>query len=523
MSTSRAPAWLYLPLPANADLDPQWLARVEQLCSKLPDTFPQLQNALMAVRTLASYEPAVNWANELIWARLEALLTNPDGAKRIALVRYAREFMPPRPLARVLRRLAKDPNMEVRSVVANVIKKARLKEVALPAPTAGEKEAPWDPTGWMLPPAKGTVADRHKTGKRVQEKVGIRVILNLAQLRELLNIKSPNQLGYFLLASDHKDGPYTTHTIPKRDGSERKICAPKKQLKWVQRQILQHILAKVRPHPAAHGFVNGRSTVSNADPHVGAELVVKFDLKDFFPTIHYFRVLGLFASLGYPVGNCLFGTDDESNQVAPVLARLCCYTPKPDMWGSAVLPQGAPTSPAISNLVCRRLDARLDGLARRNGGVYTRYADDLTFSFKTADVNLGRFRWWVDQVCQQEGFTVNQEKFRVIRDSQRQVVTGIVVNDALRVPRHLRRNFRAILHNCEANGLEAEAGKHPAFKGNAGAFRQWLRGFAAYLNMVQPDQGPALLRRVDTLLGGGVEDGTPAPDQGSDGLTASPQ
>jgi hypothetical protein len=139
------------------------------------------------------------------------------------------------------------------------------------------------------------------------------------------------------------------------------------------------------------------------------------------------------------------------------------------------------------------------------------------------DVNLGRFRWWVDQVCQQEGFTINQEKFRVIRDSQRQVVTGIVVNDALRVPRHLRRNFRAILHNCEKNGLEAEAGKHPAFKGNAGVFRQWLRGFAAYLNMVQPETGPALLRRVDTLLGGGVEDGTPAPDQGGDGLTASPQ
>ena len=98
-----------------------------------------------------------------------------------------------------------------------------------------------------------------------------------------VNIRSPRQLGFFLLATDHKGGPYTTHTIPKRDGSERKICAPKKQLKWVQRQILKHILSKVPPHPAAHGFVNGRSTVSNASPHVGSELVVKFDLKDFFP------------------------------------------------------------------------------------------------------------------------------------------------------------------------------------------------------------------------------------------------
>src|SRR5262249_48365850 len=161
-----------------------------------------------------------------------------------------------------------------------------------------------------------------------------------------------------------------------------------------------------------------------------------------------------------------------------------------------------PTSPAISNLVCRRLDARLAGLAVVNSGTYTRYADDLTFSFKTADgLNLGRFRWWVDQVCQQEGFTVNQEKFRVIRDSQRQVVTGLVVNDALRVPRELRRELRAILHNCEKQGIESQATRRPRFKGNVGAFGQYLCGIAAYLNMVQPEHGAELLCRVNELLG----------------------
>src|SRR5262249_51195276 len=142
--------------------------------------------------------------------------------------------------------------------------------------------------------------------------------------------------------------------------------------------------------------------------------------------------------------------------------------------------------------------------------VYTRYADDLTFSFKSAEgLNLGRFRWWVDQVCQQEGFTVHQDKYRVIRDSQRQVVTGIVVNDVLRIPRELRRNFRAILHNCGANGLGAEAKKPRTFRGNAGAFKQYLRGFAAYLNMVQPETGAALLRRVNELPGGPVEEEAP--------------
>ena len=418
-------------------------------------------------------------------------------------------------MARILRRLAKDPDMTVRAYVARAVQRSKIQEVALPA----KKDGDWNASGWMLPTKQGKAAQitRHKSGTRVLERTGVPPLANLAQLRTLLNIKSQKQLGFFLLTSDHKNGPYTTHTIPKRDGSDRKICAPKKQLKWVQKQILKHILSKVPPHPAAHGFVNGRSTVSNATPHVGSELVVKFDLKDFFPTIHYFRVMGLFASLGYAVGNCMFGTDDESNQIAPVLARLCCYTPDPTKWGTATLPQGAPTSPAVSNLVCRRLDARLEGLAEANKGTYTRYADDLTFSFKTADgMNLGRFRWWVDQVCQQEGFTVNQEKFRVIRDSQRQVVTGIVVNDALRIPRELRRELRAIVHNCEKQGVQSQAKKwHPKFNGNVGAFSQYLRGIAAYLNMVQPEHGAELLRRVNELLGGSIDGGegtNEAPD-----------
>lgn len=498
-----APAWLLLPLPANADHDAKLLATVEKHCAKLPTEFAKLHRALGSVRALASYEPVANRANALVWEQFEALLAAPDGTARLALARYAREHMPSRALARVLRRLAKDPDMTVRSQIARLIKRAKIQEVALPA----KKDGDWNATGWLLTDTQSKIT-RHKTGTRALERTGVPPLADLAQLRKLLNIKSPKQLGFFLLASDFKNGPYTTHTIPKRDGTDRKICAPKKQLKWVQKQILKHILSKVVPHPAAHGFVNGRSTVSNATPHVGAELVVKFDLKDFFPTVHYFRVMGLFASIGYPLGNCMFGTDDESNQIAPVLARLCCYTPNPKLWGSATLPQGAPTSPAVSNLVCRRLDARLAGLAEANTGTYTRYADDLTFSFKAAEgLKLGRFRWWVDQVCQQEGFTVNQRKFRVIRASQRQVVTGIVVNDGVRVPRELRRELRAIVHNCETQGIESQAKRHPKFDGNVGAFGQYLRGIAAYLNMVQPEHGAALLRRVHVLLGGPVEGG----------------
>ncbi len=507
-ATQSTPTWLLLPLPANADADAKLLASVEQHCANLPGAFPQLQRALDGARALATYEPAVNRANSHIWGQFDWLLSSPDANARLHFARYARDHMPRRAFARVLRRLAKDPDMSVRSQIKRLIQRSKIEEVALPAKKDGE----WDASGWMLSEKQSNIM-RHKPGKRVQERSGVPTLANVAQLRQLLNIKSPNQLGFFLLASDANNGPYETFTIKKRDDTDRLICAPKKQLKWVQKQILKHILSKVPPHPAAHGFVNGRSTVSNAAPHVGAEVVVKFDLKDFFPTVHYFRVMGLFASMGYAVGNCMFSTDDESNQLAPVLARLCCYTPDPAQWGSAVLPQGAPTSPAISNLVCRRLDARLAGLAEANKGAYTRYADDLTFSFPKAEgLNLGRFRWWVDQVCQQEGFTVKQEKFRVIRDSQRQVVTGIVVNDAVRAPRELRRELRAIIHNCETHGIESQAKRHPKFKGNVGAFAQYLRGIAAYLNMVQPEHGAPLLRRVNELLGGPVIDGEDATE-----------
>jgi RNA-directed DNA polymerase len=519
MSTSKsAPAWLLLPLPANADHDAKLLAEVEKHCGKLPEQLGQLHNALSRVQALASYEPAANLANSLIWEQFEDLLSSPSEDARLNFARYASAHMPQRALARVLRRLAKDPNMKVRTPIVRMIQKGKIQEVALPA----KKDGDWNTSGWTLTDKQAKITNKHKAGKRVQERTGVPPIATLADLRKLLNIKSPNQLGFFLLATDAKGGPYSTETVPKKSGGERKICIPNKQLKWVQRQILKHILSKVPPHSAAHGFVNGRSTVSNATPHVGAELVVKFDLKDFFPTVHYFRVMGLFASIGYALGNCMFGTDDESNQIAPVLARLCCYTPDPKKWGTATLPQGAPTSPAISNLVCRRLDARLEGLAEANKGTYTRYADDLTFSFKSAEgFNLGRFRWWVDQVCQQEGFIVNQEKFRVIRDSQQQRVTGIVVNEAIHVPRKLRREIRAILFNCEKNGIDDEAKKWAKqqkkkkehFEGTAKNFPGYLRGIAAYLNMVQPEHGAPLLRRVNELLGGPIGDIDEASDE----------
>jgi retron-type reverse transcriptase len=494
---ARAPDWLLRPLPVNAVVDPALHARIDSLAAKLPDSIEELHKQLDGVRAFHEYDAAVNRASVLLWHRLEGCLGALDLQPRMALLRFAREHLTPPAFARVLRRMIKDPSPRIRRQAVKVLKKSKVREVALPA----RKNGPWDTSGWSAGFERGGLS-RHQAGQRTRKQFHVPQIASIAELREVLGIRSTKQLGYFLLSTEADDGPYTRFAIPKRDGSERAICAPKKQLRWVQRAILEKILSNVPAHDAAHGFIPGRSTVTNATPHLGAKVLVKFDLRDFFPTISYYRVVGLFARLGYPVDDARFSNDDESPRVAATLARLCCYTPDPHAWHLGHCPQGAPTSPAISNLVCRRLDARLTGLAKRNKGVYTRYADDLTFSFHDSIPDLGRLRWWVDQVCHQEGFVVHQDKFRVIRDSQRQVVTGIVVNDALRVPRDERRRFRAILHNCRTHGIESQARGRKDFAG-------WLRGYASYIHMVHPEEGAELLRQVEELVGAEPEEPTP--------------
>jgi retron-type reverse transcriptase len=494
---ARAPDWLLRPLPANAAVDPALHARIDSLAARLPDAIDQLHEQLDGVRMFREYDAAVNRASSLLWQNLEGCLNSQDLAPRLALLRFAQEHLTEAAFARVLRRMVKDPAPTVRRHAHRVLRKANIREVALPS----KKNGPWDPTGWAAGTDRGGLA-RHQTGRRTRQQANVPQIATIGELRQVLEIRSSKQLGYFLLASDAENGPYTRFVIPKRDGSERAICAPRTQLRWCQRKILEQILSAVPAHDAAHGFIPGRSTVTNATPHLHSKVLVKFDLRDFFPTIRYYRVVGLFARLGYPVEDARFSTDDESHRVAATLARLCCYTPDPHAWHLGHCPQGAPTSPAISNLVCRRLDARLAGLAKRNNGVYTRYADDLTFSFAQTIPDLGRLRWWVDQVCHQEGFVVHQDKFRVIRSSQRQVVTGIVVNDVLRVPRPERRRFRAILHNCVTQGIESQARGRKDFAG-------WLRGYASYIHMVHPKEGAELLRQVAGLVGPEPEEPTP--------------
>lgn len=285
---------------------------------------------------------------------------------------------------------------------------------------------------------------------------------------------------------------YQRFDIPKKTGGTRRISAPMPRLKAAQHWVLQAILSRVPVHTAAHGFRPDHSIVTNAAPHVGAGLVVNMDLQDFFPTITYRRVLGVFRRLGY------------SHAIATILALLCTeprvteVTMDGERWfigrGERFLPQGAPTSPALTNILCQRLDKRLSGLSGKLSLAYTRYADDLTFS-GAGSAPVGTLLGMVEKIVTDEGLVLHPDKTRVMRKGRRHEVTGIVVNEKLSVDRRMVRRLRAVLHQIEQDG---PAGKH--WGGIEDGVLEAVFGYANFVRMVDPQRGEPLAARARALL-----------------------
>jgi RNA-directed DNA polymerase len=418
-------------------------------------------------------------------------LRSIDPRERLAGVRQILLTCPRSVAAKLLRTVFKDPDQTTRKHARHVAKKMQISDVALKDSrfklSKYQMKRPFaaggfNPSGWAF----GVYGRKNQFALRKTrlQAHGLPVLSTRSDVGGHLGLKNDDAISALLRPGAQPGSAYVEFEVPKATGGTRRIAAPRKPLRTAQRKILDDILAKVPVHSAAHGFIRERSTVTNAKPHLKAAIVVKMDLVDFFPSVHYRRVIGLFQELGYPT------------EAAEALAGLCTYRPKladGHMVWPGLLAQGAPSSPAITNLICRRLDARLFALARKVGATYTRYADDLTFSFKVEPERMGHFLWWVDQICQQEGFTENTKKRRVFRKSCQQRVTGVVVNEHLSVPRKLRRNFRAILNNVKRNGLDAEARGREDFEA-------YLHGFASYVQMVQPKLGKQLLKDVDAAI-----------------------
>jgi RNA-directed DNA polymerase len=321
---------------------------------------------------------------------------------------------------------------------------------------------------------------------------GLPVLSSPADVARALGLPIPRLRWLAFHADAATVSHYVYFEVPKRSGGMRRLAAPHQSLAAAQRWILREILEKVRFEEEAHGFVKGRSTVTNARPHVGRDVVMNLDLADFFPSITFPRVRGLFARLGY------------SPAVATVLALLATESPRRPVeydgqryWvavGDRALPQGACTSPALSNMLARTLDRRLRGTCAAAGWTYSRYADDLTFSAPAGKRDeIGRLMARVRHLVAEEGFALNGKKGRVQRSGGRQTVTGIVVNAKPSLPREEVRRLRAILHGARTTGLAAQNRQgHADFEG-------WLRGKLAYLSMVDRERGTAMMRELDSL------------------------
>lgn len=274
---------------------------------------------------------------------------------------------------------------------------------------------------------------------------------------------------------------YSIYRIPKKTGGDRIVSKPSTLLKELQLWILRNILCRIPVHPSANGFVSEKSIVTNASPHIGKEIVVNFDLEDFFGSISYVRVKGLFKSFGY------------SNTASTIFALLCSVTLEDH---TSYLPQGSPASPAITNLIVRKMDRRLDGLASSLGFTYTRYADDLTFSGN--DKKISSLVYGVNKIIQEEGFKINESKTRFLRYSSRQEVTGLVVNEKLNINRQTLRRFRALIYQIEKDGI---SGKSWNSVGDENKLLDEIEGFANFIRMVNPSKGLDFISRIKAIRG----------------------
>jgi RNA-directed DNA polymerase len=298
---------------------------------------------------------------------------------------------------------------------------------------------------------------------------------------------------------------YRAFEIPKRTGGMRQIHAPTGLVRDLQAKLAPILLERYRAHPAAHGFLKERSILSNARLHVGQRLVLNVDLQDFFPSVNFGRVRGIFMAPPFQLGPA----------AASVFAQLCTFRNG--------LPQGAPTSPVLSNFAAADLDRRLSRLARENGVRYSRYADDITFStnqasfpaplavFGQGEAGAGlsvRAGEALERAVIASGFSINERKVRLQKRDQRQSVTGLNVNAKPNVTRKRIRRLRAMLHAWDKHGIERAAFEHfiryrgmlRAPKRPARAYRDVIYGQLAFLKMVRGAEDELFLKLCAQVL-----------------------
>lgn len=296
------------------------------------------------------------------------------------------------------------------------------------------------------------------------------VIFDKEHLSLLMGINITT-LNYYIINTDEF---YNEVRIPKKNGMYRNISMPSYNLKKIQRWILDNILYNVEVHKSATGFIREKSIVDNAKYHVKKDVVVNIDIKDFFPSIDFNKVFYMFYNLGY------------TKELCYALSKLVTYT--------GVLPQGAPSSPYIANIIMKNIDLRLDSFSKKINSDYTRYADDITISGSRNVVSQIPF---VIRIIENEGFKINADKLKIQYRRSRQEVTGIVVNDKLSIKKEFKQNLRQHIYYCKRFGVY----EHLKYIGEEGRFfyKEYLYGHAYFIKMVEPKCGEMFIRELDSI------------------------
>lgn len=282
------------------------------------------------------------------------------------------------------------------------------------------------------------------------------IIYDQIHLSKLLGFSQEYLYG----VSNKPERFYRYFEIPKKNGDSRKIAEPLPNLKEIQRWILEEILYKFKVSDYSKAYIKGRSIRDNARFHRGQKMVLSMDITDYFNSIKFQKVYRFFYEIGYKA------------DVSVMLANLCCLNNS--------LPQGASTSPALSNLITIKLDNRIAGFTKKGKIRYTRYADDMTFS---GEFDCGMVVKFVKKILSEEGFSLNDSKTRLRYYYEKQEVTGIIVNEKLQVPISLRKKLRQDMYYINKYGLNSHLSKTKNTKAN---YLKHLLGIANFILFINP-------------------------------------
>ena len=259
---------------------------------------------------------------------------------------------------------------------------------------------------------------------------------------------------------------------------KRKITAPSQPIKLRQQWILSEILEKNKVSNNCHGFVRNRSILTNAKKHIGHKNILNIDIKDFFPSITQNMVVKEFLKMGY------------ENSAAEALAEICCFENR--------LPQGAPTSPYMSNLILKEMDDELDKFSKYRKMTYTRYADDMSFS---SNVDIFCLLQDLYNIVNKYSFQINEKKTCYYQDPHRKIVTGLIVKeDEVKIPKKFKRKLKQEIYYCQRFGVQ----QHLEYTRNCEriGFKEYLYGKAYYVAMVEPELGKIFLQQLDQIRWG---------------------